>query len=131
VQLKSFYGATEDRGCIVADQVLKVRGERAKFLGRGENDEHLNSDFGYRALALLEVAERDFPLLPRRDQDLITGYVAGYNHYLAENGSEGFPGWCAGAEWVRPITPIDYYAYVRDGAMMALHRCSPAPRGIR
>jgi acyl-homoserine-lactone acylase len=113
------YSATQDRGCIVADQVLKARGERAKFLGRGENDEHLNSDFGYRALALLEVAERDFPLLPQRDQDLITGYVAGYNQYLAENGPEGFPGWCAGAQWVRPITPLDYYAYVRDGAMMA------------
>lgn len=113
------YSATQDRGCIVADQVLKVRGERSKFLGRGEDDEHLNSDFGYRALGLIEVAERDFPNLPQRQQDLLTGYVAGYNHYLAQNGSDGFPGWCAGAEWVRPITAIDYYAYVRDGAMMA------------
>jgi acyl-homoserine-lactone acylase len=113
------YSATQDRGCIVADQVLKVRGERARFLGRGESDEYLNSDFGYRALGLLEVAERDFSNLPQRQQDLLTGYVAGYNQFLAENGSEGFPGWCAGEEWVRPITPIDYYAYVRDGAMMA------------
>jgi acyl-homoserine-lactone acylase len=113
------YSATQDRGCIVADQVLKVRGERSLFFGRGEDDEHLNSDFGYRALALLEVAERDFPSLPERQRDLLTGYAAGYNQYLAEKGSEGFPGWCAGAQWVRPITPIDYYAYVRDGAMMA------------
>lgn len=113
------YSATRDRGCIVADQVLKVRGERASFLGRGEDDEYLNSDFGYRALALLEVAERDFANLAQREQDLFTGYAAGYNHYLAENGSEGFPGWCAGQDWVRPITAIDYYAYVRDGAMMA------------
>ncbi len=113
------YSATQDRGCIVADQVLKVRGERARFLGRAEDDEHLNSDFGYRALALLEVAERDFSELPQREQDLIVGYAAGYNHFLAESGSEGFPGWCAGEDWVRPITAIDYYAYVRDGAMMA------------
>jgi len=113
------YSATQDRGCIVADQVLKVQGERASFLGRGEDDEYLDSDFGYRALALPEVAAKDFPNLSQREQDLFTGYAAGYNHYLAENGSEGFPGWCAGEEWVRPITPIDYYAYVRDGAMMA------------
>lgn len=113
------YTATADRGCIVADQVLKVQGERAKFLGPGDDDEYLNSDFGYRSLALHEVAERDFPALPQEQQDLIAGYVAGYNHFLAENGAAGFPGWCAGEPWVRPITTLDYYAYVRDGAMMA------------
>ena len=37
------YSATQDRGCIVADQVLKVRGERARFLGRGESDEYLRT----------------------------------------------------------------------------------------
>ena len=113
------YTATQDRGCIVADQVLKVRGERASFLGRGNDDEHVNSDFGYRSLALLEKAAEDFPSLPERERALIRGYVAGYNLFFQENGSAGFPGWCGGQEWVRPITATDYLAYVYDGALMA------------
>ena len=113
------YSATEDRGCIVADQVLKVRGERASFLGRGEGDEHLNSDFGYRSLALVEKAERDLPELPENEAALVRGYAAGYNYFLAQNGAEEFPGWCAGEPWVRPISAVDYLAYVYDGALMA------------
>jgi hypothetical protein len=66
-------------------------------------------------LQLLEVAERDLSVLPQRDQDLITGYVSGYNRYLAEHGPEGFPGWCAGAEQARPITPMDHDVHGRDG----------------
>ncbi|MEM7435245.1 MAG: penicillin acylase family protein [Myxococcota bacterium] len=113
------YSATRDRGCIVADQILKVRGERSLFLGRGEDDIHLNVDFAFKALGLLEKAESTFPELPEREQDLIRGYVAGYNRYLEDNGSDGFPGWCAGEPWVRPITAIDYLAYVFDGSLLA------------
>ncbi|MEM8608783.1 MAG: penicillin acylase family protein [Myxococcota bacterium] len=113
------YSATEDRGCIVADQVLKVRSERASFLGRGEFDEHINSDFGYRSLALLEKAETDLPNLPEQEAELVRGYAAGYNHFLQQNGADAFPGWCAGEPWVRPITAVDYLAYIYDGALMA------------
>jgi hypothetical protein len=66
-------------------------------------------------LQLLEVAERDLSVLPQRDQDLITGYVSGDSRYLAENGPEGFPGWCAGAGWARPIAPMDHDVHGRDG----------------
>ncbi|MEM9730254.1 MAG: penicillin acylase family protein [Myxococcota bacterium] len=113
------YSGTRDRGCIVADQVLKARGERSRFLGRGEDDVYLNQDFAFKSLGLVERAEAAFPTLSERNQDLIRGYVAGYNLYLEENGSEGFPGWCAGEAWVRPITEIDYLAYVFDGALLA------------
>lgn len=113
------YSATGDRGCIVADQVLKARGERSMFLGRGEDDVYLNQDFAFKALGLVDRAEAAFSTISEREQELIRGYVAGYNLYLEENGSAGFPGWCAGKEWVRPITEIDYLAYVLDGALLA------------
>lgn len=65
-----------------------MRGERASFLGRGENDEHINSDFGYRSLALVEAAERDLPNLEEMEAELVRGYAAGYNYFLAQNGAD-------------------------------------------
>ncbi|MGZ8763499.1 MAG: penicillin acylase family protein, partial [Acidimicrobiia bacterium] len=50
------YGCARDNLATIADQIVKVRSERARFHGRGVEDGHLATDFGYRALGVVESA---------------------------------------------------------------------------
>src|ERR1700754_4630851 len=58
------YAFAQDHVCLLADQVLKVRAERAKFLGPGPDGAILGSDFGYRLLDLVGRAKESFPRQP-------------------------------------------------------------------
>ena len=107
------YAQAEDHLCTVADQVVLARGERAKYFGRGEDDRHLASDIGMRALRIHERAAEDHAAMPQELREWIEGYVAGYNHYLEETGAENVAGWCRGEPWVFPITAADLAAYHR------------------
>ena len=44
---------------------------------------------------------------------------AGWNAQLDEVGADGLQGWCAGEEWVRPLEPVEVYAYARSIALQA------------
>ena len=44
------YASGEDRTCDLADQLVKIRGERSKWYGAGEDDANLNSDIAWRAI---------------------------------------------------------------------------------
>ncbi len=46
-------------------------------------------------------------------------FTAGWNDQLADVGGERLTGWCAGADWVRPITASEVYAYARSTALLA------------
>ena len=105
------YAFAQDHLCSLADQVVKVRGERARFFGPGENNRHLNSDIAFRALGIYEQARSMLQSMPKEQREIIEGYVAGYNQYLSEVGSNGVAGWCRGKEWVFPITAEDLIAY--------------------
>ncbi|MBX3313014.1 MAG: penicillin acylase family protein [Actinobacteria bacterium] len=117
------WACAHDHLGLLADQVTKVLGERAKHHGRGVDDHHLASDVGYRALDLPTAVEA-----LRRDQDpvvdaLIEAYVAGHNAYLAEALAEGtVPRWCRGASWLRPITVDEYYQVMVDIMVLASGR---------
>ena len=113
------YALATDRACTLLDQVVKVRGERARWLGPGETDEHLNSDLAYRHLGIWEEAPERWGDQPERIQQVIDGYVAGFNAQLAEHGVDG---WCAAEPWVAPITTQDLYAYVADILLLASSR---------
>jgi acyl-homoserine-lactone acylase len=113
------WALAEDRACVVFDQVVKVRGERARWFGPGEDDEFVNSDFAYRHLGLWEEAPERWGDQSERVQDVIDGYVAGFNAQVAEH---GVAGWCAGEPWVGPITTQDLYAYVADILILASSR---------
>ncbi|MBK6857317.1 MAG: penicillin acylase family protein [Microthrixaceae bacterium] len=81
----------------IADQIVKVRGERALHLGPGVEDQHLASDFGYRVLGLAERAPALREAQPLYIRDLVRGYTAGYNAWLAEATDQDLlPRWCAG-----------------------------------
>jgi acyl-homoserine-lactone acylase len=105
------YAFAQDHLCSLADQVVKVRGERARYFGPGENNRHLNSDIAFRALGVYEQARSMLQSMPEEEREMIEGYVAGYNQYLSEVGAGGVSGWCRGKEWVSPITADDLIAY--------------------
>ncbi|MCB9567151.1 MAG: penicillin acylase family protein [Myxococcales bacterium] len=105
------YAFAEDHACILADQILKVRSERARFLGPGAGDRHIRSDIGYLALGVYADAEAMLAAQPDDVRAIIEGYVAGYNAFIEDKGVASIPGYCRGAEWVRPITEVDLAAY--------------------
>lgn len=116
------YAFAEDHLCTLADQVVKVRGERARWHGAGEEDANLNSDLAYRQLDLVGRAEQALPDLDPDARAVIQGYAAGYNTYLAETGVDELAGWCAGEEWVEPITELDLVTYYKDLGLLASGR---------
>jgi acyl-homoserine-lactone acylase len=103
------HALAQDHGCTLADQILKVRGERARFFGPGPNEAHLNSDFAYRALALVERARTGFASQPEDTRELVQGFVDGFNHFLASPAAAELP--CAGQPWLRPLTVEELAAY--------------------
>ena len=107
------YAFAHDHACDLADQVVRARGERAKFFGPGENNRHLRSDTVVRALRVHERAEAELETESAEIRAWLEGYAAGYNRYLAEIGPKKLTGWCAGAEWVGAITAVDLAAYQR------------------
>ncbi|MGI8757597.1 MAG: penicillin acylase family protein [Acidimicrobiales bacterium] len=107
----------------IADQLVKVRGERARHHGAGPEDAYLASDFGYRALDLVGRAPGFRRAQPDHIQALVTGYTAGYNAWLAEaRATDALPPWCASAEWITPIDELDLYTYLGDIALLASGR---------
>ncbi|WP_437505936.1 acylase [Sorangium sp. So ce1099] len=105
------YAGARDFVCTLADQIVKVRSERAKTFGPGEADANIDSDFSYLALGVTERAERLLERVSPDGRALIEGYAAGYNRYLEETGADGLPAPCAGAAWVKPVSPADLAAY--------------------
>ncbi len=109
------YAFARDGACILADQIVKVRSERARFFGPGEANANLDSDFTHLTLDVYGRAEAGFDAQPQDIKDLIVAYVAGYNDFVSTEG-DTLP--CAGEPWLRPIDEIDLFAhYVELGTL--------------
>ena len=108
------YAAAQDHVCTIADQIVKVRSERAITFGRGEEDANVSSDFAYLALGVYENGAAFLQAQSPEMREIVLGYVAGYNHYLAQTPPEALPAPCASASWVKPITGDDLSAYYAD-----------------
>jgi len=113
------YAFAEDHACILADQILKVRSERAAFLGAGAGDRHIHSDVGYLALEVYADAEAMLEAQPDELRVMIEAYAAGYNAYLEDVGVAAVPGYCRGADWLRPISAVDLAAYYVSVGLVA------------
>lgn len=113
------YAFAQDHACTLADEVLRARGERARFFGRGERDAHVASDVVAHAFGTPDEARRSLDALPPELRAMMAGYAAGYNHYLAETPVDRIPGWCRGQPWVRPITALDLARRWRLPGMVA------------
>ncbi|MGW8364286.1 penicillin acylase family protein [Streptomyces wedmorensis] len=127
------YAAAKDNICTLADTYLMVDAERSRYLGPGgrtspgqnqNTTTNLNSDLYFQRIKDNGVVER---LLSRPAPDgpepevkeAISGYVQGYNRYLAETGVDNLsdPA-CRGADWVRPITEMDVYRHAHAEIIM-------------
>lgn len=116
------WGCARDNLGVIADQIVKVRGERALHWGRGVNDMHLASDFGYRALDLVGRSPILRDAQPPWIRELVEGYVAGYNKAVRQHDPKDLAPWCAGAPWVRELDELDLWTYVGDITLMASGR---------
>lgn len=112
------YAQAEDHLCSIADRVVRARGERARYFGRGGGDRHLVSDLTVRALRVPDRAAEKLAAQTPEVREWLEGFVAGYNHYLEETGRDAVPGWCRGAEWVVPISAADVLAYHRLSSLV-------------
>ncbi|MCB0978227.1 MAG: penicillin acylase family protein [Acidimicrobiales bacterium] len=113
------YASGQDRPCDLVDQVLKIRGERSRWFGAGKDDANLDSDIGWRAIGIFDRAAKDWKKFPADSAALITAFADGWNAHLKEAGVDGLAGWCKGADWMRPVEPMEIYAYARSAALLA------------
>jgi acyl-homoserine-lactone acylase len=116
------WACARDNAAAIADHVMKVASQRCRYLGRGDGDAHLHSDLGYLALGVDARARRMAAAQPPVITDVVDGYAAGYNAWLAEHGPEAFPAWCQGAPWIRPVTAHDLMRLYVDLAIMGSGR---------
>lgn len=104
--------------CVLADQVVKLRGERAKLFGPGDGDANIESDVGWLAIDVREQARRALPGLSEDARALVRGFAAGYNKYVAETKPADLPADCANAAWVRPIDEVDLVSHLLQIGMI-------------
>lgn len=103
------YAFAEDHLCSLADVVVQVNGEAARWFG----PEWTAQDVVYRSIDLMGDAREQFEGQQPQLQEMIRAYAAGYNAYLDETGTEEIPGYCQGADWIRPIDEYDLSAYYK------------------
>ena len=113
------YASAEDRSCDLADQVIKIKGERSKWLGAGDKNANVDSDFAWKAIGIYDRAVQDYPAKSPEVRQLVDAFAAGWDAYLTKVGADGIDGWCKGADWVQPVTGLDVYAYARAVALQA------------
>lgn len=108
------FAAARDYLCTIAEEYVTVAGERSRTFGpegtyqqwsNGQSFTNLESDLFFTPLdehpdLVDSAAEHPDP----RVQDLVQGYVDGYNRYLAETPEDRRPAECRGEPWVEPIT---------------------------
>ncbi len=117
------YASAEDNICEIMDRLLTVAGERARFLGPGEDDENLQSDFYHQRMiasgrveALLAGPASAADTPSEEAQRLAKGYAAGINKYIREIGVENISDpRCSGQPWVREISALDWWRHMYVG----------------
>jgi acyl-homoserine-lactone acylase len=111
------YAFASLHACVLADQIVKLRSERAKLFGPGDHDANIESDFGWLALDIRGQAERGLPKLSPDARTVLAGWAAGYNRYLADKRA-ALPADCAGASWMRSIDEVDLLAHWIQTSML-------------
>jgi len=113
------YAFAGDNICLMAEQYITLRGERAKYLGvegkyhdifaeaLGEEVHNVDSDF-YHKLIFSNVAAHQKAGTGPELQKIVVGWVEGYNKFITDNAGQ-MPAKCNNADWVKPITENDVY----------------------
>ena len=106
------YAQAEDHLCSIADQVVRVRGQRAHYFGPGGGNRHFYSDVAMKGLGVYERGAEHLRGQDKEYRNWLAGFAAGYNHYLAVTGKDAVPGWCKGRDWVVAVSTEDIAAYL-------------------
>ncbi|WP_338722387.1 acylase [Pseudomonas tolaasii] len=107
------YAYAQDNLCLLANEVVTVNGERARYFGPDEatveERNNLASDVFFTWFNTPEAVAAFWKAQTPQMQQRIEGYVAGYNRYLKEQGA---PKHCQAA-WVRPLVAEDLVKLTR------------------
>ncbi|MEU5262866.1 penicillin acylase family protein [Amycolatopsis sp. NPDC021455] len=119
------YAAATDNVCELAKIYVTVSAQRSRYFGPdgegypslSEAKDNLHSDLFFQRIndsgVVDRLAAQPAPQGPRPEvRQLVSGYVKGFNAFLARTGRSGItdPA-CRGADWVRPITEQDFYRH--------------------
>lgn len=99
------YAVATDAVCVLAEEVVTVNGERSKYFG-DKDEANINRDAFHKALLNEESIAHHQKRSDEKSEQMLDGYVAGYNHYLDAHAGK-LPEKCNGKPWVRPITRED------------------------
>ena len=116
------YAMAQAHVCVMADQYVRVRGERARWFGAGAGDAHVDSDFANLHLAWRARAEAMLPEISAEARAVLEGFAAGYDHSLARTPPGRRPAPCRDAAWVQPVTAADVLAVVLSTSALASSR---------
>ncbi|MFE5555094.1 penicillin acylase family protein [Streptomyces sp. NPDC056544] len=110
-----------DQVCVLADGFVTVAGDRSRWFGAdaapdfslSSATKNLSSDLYFKGVresgTVEELLATPAPAGPTKDlKELMRGWAAGYNAWLAQNGVTDPV--CKGAGWVRPVTTADVAA---------------------
>ena len=107
------YAYAQDNLCLLANEVVTVNGERARYFGPDqatlEGRNNLASDVFFTWLNSPDAVAGFWKAQTPQIRQRIEGYVAGYNRYLKEQGT---PAQCQAAG-VRPLVPEDLVKLTR------------------
>ena len=116
----SGYAFAKLNACVLADQILMVKGERSKYFGPDKatagDSQNLISDLFYKGMDALSLGQAYYDRQTDENKSVLDGYLAGYNKYLKEVGAAGLP--CSsqpGIEsWGIPASMDEYGAFLVD-----------------
>lgn len=110
------YAYAQDNLCLLANEIVTVNGQRSRYFGPDqftvEQRENRVSDVFFTWLNTPEAVQTFWQAQSTQVRDLVEGYAAGYNRYLAERRQQGLPQQCQG-EWVRDIAAEDLVKLTR------------------
>ncbi len=129
------YAFAQDNFCLLAEHLTTLAGERAKYFGADatvvvsfKDVRNIDSDAYYRGTFDDGALRSAVKSISTEYQELLRGYVAGYNRYLSKRGTTGLAAECRGASWVRPMTELDALRLNED--KMRLLSAEPLLTGI-
>ncbi|PNG37880.1 acyl-homoserine lactone acylase subunit beta [Pseudomonas protegens] len=110
------YAYAQDNLCLMANEVLTVNAERARYFGAEgqtlEQRDNLSSDVFFSWLNTPQAVAGFWQAQPPAVRERMQGYVEGYNRQLAERRVRGLPEQCQG-DWVRPLVTSDLVKLTR------------------
>ena len=107
------YAYLQDNLCLIADKVVTVNGDRSKYFGADETTtiafspvKNFEADLFFKANLDIVALRKAFTRVSPDYQNLVRGYVAGYNRYLRDHPAASRPDGCR-EDWIRPINLDD------------------------